>query len=380
MVADGAPCPSPLVPGGTDGEQLAATSTRRIDPERQVRLLRAVRELPPESQLAVAKHLSLGGSRDEGRSSKSVNAVLPEDGAEGGIVQTSDRRDTSEPQPRQVIDPERQVRLLRAVRELPPESQLAVAKHLSLGGSGDEVLSGGSGDDALADGVPRPRRTEPPTPGHKPAPRQFVNDGAPPSPIPHDRLFEHYMELLLGHRREGTGTTHDRNAGDTYRGIAQFHYDAFLDANPKYIKALPAKTPDLSPEQVEWYLKTQYYDIARVPEVVESAGGDVALGELLFDFAVNSDLYDAVRYLQRAINDTLGPEHRVAVDTRVGPQTRRALAVAADFGKSAEIYDKMLLARRRKLIELAKDPEHAEFAEGWLDRLDSFPWRRFLRR
>ena len=76
---------------------------------------------------------------------------------------------------------------------------------------------------------------------------------------------------------------------------------------------------------------------------MESAGGDVALGELLFDFAVNSDLYDAVRYLQRAINDTLGPEHRVAVDTRVGPQTRRALAVAADFGKSAEIYDKMLL-------------------------------------
>ncbi len=99
--------PSPLAPGGTDGERLPATSTRRIDPERQVRLLRAVRELPPESQLAVAKHLSLGGSRDEGRSSKSVNAVLPEDGAEGGIVQTSDRRDTSEPQPRQVIEKER---------------------------------------------------------------------------------------------------------------------------------------------------------------------------------------------------------------------------------------------------------------------------------
>ncbi len=50
--------PSPLVPGGTDGEQLSATertpagrttSTRRIDPERQLRLLRAVRELPSES-------------------------------------------------------------------------------------------------------------------------------------------------------------------------------------------------------------------------------------------------------------------------------------------------------------------------------------------
>ena len=101
------------------------------------------------------------------------------------------------------------------------------------------------------------------------------------------------------------------------------------------------------------------------------------IGEMLFDQAVNGGAAAARKMLQRAINacnaHTSGAT-LLAVDGRLGPQTRQAMQAVLDhpalgMPALAEAYREE--ARKRYRAIAAADPSQAKYLKGWLNRADA---------
>ena len=71
-------------------------------------------------------------------------------------------------------------------------------------------------------------------------------DGAPPTPVPHDPLFERHLERLIRTREGAEPVDHPEDPGGlTYKGVSQRYYNAYLAENPEMKRKLPARVTDL---------------------------------------------------------------------------------------------------------------------------------------
>lgn len=104
------------------------------------------------------------------------------------------------------------------------------------------------------------------------------------------------------------------------------------------------------------------------------------LGEAAFDQAVNGGLISASKLLQRAINTCLMQAERIgaisrrlAVDGRLGPATRDAMAWVLRYpalGMPALLDAFRSAAKERYRSIAAHDPSQRRFINGWLARAE----------
>ena len=154
--------------------------------------------------------------------------------------------------------------------------------------------------------------------------------------------------------------------GETYRGITRRDHPAWEgwrkvdEAKTRFGIIQPKKITDFlkgDPQldvQVELVYRKKYWDpLGELPDLVKMK---------LFDVAVNMGQSQAVKILQRALNE-MGAG--LAVDGKLGPATRGALE-----GKDqAAVLTGMCLWQAKRYRELAKArPANAKFLKGWLAR------------
>lgn len=144
--------------------------------------------------------------------------------------------------------------------------------------------------------------------------------------------------------------------GRTAYGVIQVRYNQYRKA-----KGLPVRDVWLiePAERTEIY-KTMYWDVIRGDAL--PPGTDYCV----FDGAVNSGDVQAVKWLQRAINDVRagmgqGP---INVDGRIGPGTLGALAAIED-------QDDVIAAMQAKRLAMLKNLKTWKFyGRGWSRRVD----------
>lgn len=127
---------------------------------------------------------------------------------------------------------------------------------------------------------------------------------------------------------------------------------------------------EVTPERARAMFRREFWDRLRLDDYPFG----VAL--TLYDAAVNCGCAQSVKFAQRGYNACVGPTGvRLAVDGKVGPQTRAALSAHA----TPAVLTAMLDARRRFYEELAASkPSQAVFLSGWTNRVDDL--RACLRR
>lgn len=114
---------------------------------------------------------------------------------------------------------------------------------------------------------------------------------------------------------------------------------------------------NLTFEQAKGIWKREYWDRIRGDELPPS----VAIA--VFDFAINSGVSRATKYLQRAIG--------VVADGHIGPQTLRGAS-----SRPSDVLVRTIISKRLEfLTTLAMDDEDIEvFLAGWMKRLFSLVW------
>lgn len=155
--------------------------------------------------------------------------------------------------------------------------------------------------------------------------------------------FDQALAAVLAH--EGGYVNHPRDPGGaTNRGVTQSVYDDWRAKNILSKQSVRV----ISPAEVMAIYKRQYWDAVRGDEL--PAGVDYCV----FDFAVNSGVKRAARYLQRAAS--------VTDDGQIGPATMRAIAML-DAG---ELVDAICGARLAFLKSLST---FDTFGRGWSSRV-----------
>lgn len=163
--------------------------------------------------------------------------------------------------------------------------------------------------------------------------------------------------------------------GETYRGIARkFHPNwggwKAIDAAKGKIGARPlALNAALAKDAALGRLVNQFYENEFWDKVRGSDISSQRLANYVFDFAVNSGVTLAVRYLQRALNAHAHNRFvALATDGQMGAKSLAAMvAVGSDIEKVANTY----LEARRAFFEgiAARDSSQERFLKGWLNRL-----------
>jgi lysozyme family protein len=159
------------------------------------------------------------------------------------------------------------------------------------------------------------------------------------------------MPVIL--RYEGGFSDHPRDPGGrTLEGIIQRVYDGYRERNGLPRKALTAAmrgTSSWITERDAIYRK-QYWNAIRGDEL--PAGVDL----FVFDCAVNSGPFQAVKWLQRALGN-------VEVDGHLGESTLAALALCDDH----DLLIADMAARRMGMLKSLKT--WSDFGRGWSARV-----------
>lgn len=156
--------------------------------------------------------------------------------------------------------------------------------------------------------------------------------------------FDKALAAVLIH--EGGYVNHPRDPGGaTNRGVTQAVYDDWCGD-----KGLPRRSvKDITPAEVMAIYKRSYWDAVKGDDL--PAGVDYAV----FDFAVNSGVGRAARFLQRAVG--------AAEDGKIGPATLNAAkAMACDC-----LVDGVCNARLTFLKGLSI---FDTFGKGWARRVE----------
>jgi lysozyme family protein len=155
--------------------------------------------------------------------------------------------------------------------------------------------------------------------------------------------FDAALAAVLTH--EGGYVNHPRDPGGaTNKGVTQAVYDDWRED-----KGLPRlSVRDITPEEVTAIYKLQYWDRVKGDQL--PAGVDYCV----FDFAVNSGVNRAARYLQQAVGAT--------PDGQIGPATLAAVGCKPP----SEVVNDVCDARMEFLRRLTT---FATFGRGWSRRV-----------
>jgi lysozyme family protein len=156
--------------------------------------------------------------------------------------------------------------------------------------------------------------------------------------------FDKALSAVLVH--EGGYVNHPKDPGGaTNKGVTQAVYDDWRVAHK-----LPAQTvKDITTAEVMAIYKHRYWDAINGDELPD--GVDYAV----FDFAVNSGVYRAARYLQEAVG--------VAADGQIGPVTLAAIRAKPAQDLVTAICDaRMAFLKRLTTFDT--------FGRGWTRRVE----------
>lgn len=159
-------------------------------------------------------------------------------------------------------------------------------------------------------------------------------------------LYRPALSLVLAH--EGGYVNHPTDpGGPTNKGVTQRVYDAYRRVHGQPMQSVKLITP----LEVEDIYKQQYWKLCRGDSL--PAGLDYAV----FDFAVNSGVSRALRYLQRLVG--------VTDDAVIGQATLAAVYEAAEVNEEALIIG--YCANRLQFLKgLGTFPT---FGKGWTRRV-----------
>lgn len=167
--------------------------------------------------------------------------------------------------------------------------------------------------------------------------------GVESQPITGDR-FAHWLPHILKH--EGGYVNHPRDPGGaTNKGIIQSTYDSWRDRQGQPRQSVR----NITDAEVASIYRRDYWDAIK--------GDDLPVGVdyCVFDFAVNSGINRASRYLQGAVN--------VIQDGKIGPATIAALGSRTPQAIINEICN----SRMAFLRGLSTFPT---FGKGWTRRVE----------
>lgn len=167
--------------------------------------------------------------------------------------------------------------------------------------------------------------------------------GMTEAPASGDR-YSQCIPLVLKH--EGGYVNHPADPGGaTNKGVTQKTYDGWRDK-----QGLPRQSVrNIADDEVQAIYRRDYWDAIKGDDL--PSGVDYAV----FDFAVNSGINRASRYLQDVV--------RVAADGRIGPATLAAVR-AMD---ARDVVNRLCDARMAFLRGLNTFPT---FGKGWTARVD----------
>lgn len=161
-------------------------------------------------------------------------------------------------------------------------------------------------------------------------------------PVTHDR-FDHWLPHILKH--EGGYVNHPKDPGGaTNKGIIQRTYDSWRDRQGQPRQSVR----NITDAEVAAIYRRDYWDAIKGDDL--PAGVDYCV----FDFAVNSGINRAAKYLQAAVG--------VAQDGAIGPATIAA-AKAQDAAKLVNAICDRRMAFLRGLGTFAT------FGKGWTRRV-----------
>ena len=156
--------------------------------------------------------------------------------------------------------------------------------------------------------------------------------------------FAHWLPHILKH--EGGWVNHPRDPGGaTMKGVIQRTYDSWRDRQGQPRQSVR----NITDAEVSAIYRRDYWDAIRGDDL--PAGIDYCV----FDFAVNSGINRAARYLQGAV--------KVAQDGKIGPAT---LATVKGKNPSA-IINEICNSRMAFLRGLSTFPT---FGKGWTRRVE----------
>jgi lysozyme family protein len=159
--------------------------------------------------------------------------------------------------------------------------------------------------------------------------------------------------------------------GPTNRGLSARLWRV-IRRSPRYreLRDWPADVLALDEAQVSHVLRREFYErlgvgrLARLPGLLDAAP---QLVRQIHDINVQHGALHAGEWLQRALNDLAGAG--LAVDGRIGPRTRAAVAAALVAGRIDAVNDAIVAARLAYMRRLANWPAARN---GWTRRAASY--------
>jgi len=184
-----------------------------------------------------------------------------------------------------------------------------------------------------------PKNTQPPIPAPIPA------------PVPPVDVFPEALPFILA--KEGGYTNHPADrGGPTNKGVIQREYDVYREE-----KSLPKQSVQfISDAEVSDIYRNKYWNAGKCPALPRR------LAIVHFDTSINCGVYQAAKFLQRAIP--------CPVDGKIGPKTLDALNELLKTTDEIQIIHQYLNQRSEFYYGLVdKDPSQRVFIKGWQNRL-----------
>ena len=195
-------------------------------------------------------------------------------------------------------------------------------------------------------------------------------------PASSQRLFELYRQRLAP--IEGGFANRSASAdpgGRTNKGLSQSLLDLLLK-KPQY-KHYPSDTALLSDSQIDFIFREEFFrrlrvwELAQIPNLLQQAP---QLPEQIFDSGIQHGIDNIGKWLQEALDETLGTDLRTVVNGKleydgiIGSGTRKVVEQAVKAGKIAEVNDLIVdkrVAYMRSLPNAGSNP-------GWFPRAEAF--------
>ena len=157
------------------------------------------------------------------------------------------------------------------------------------------------------------------------------------------------------------------------KGVSQKTLDEIRQKYPQW--QLPKDAQNLTDQQIDGIYRYEYFDSPKLDKLAAIPGMDNRLVRQVFDAGVQHSTVRAGRWLQQALDDTLGTNLKtkdkngvLRYDGIIGPQTRAALTKAVQTGKWKNVNNAVVQRRvafMRSLPNAAANP-------GWIKRANSF--------
>ncbi len=189
----------------------------------------------------------------------------------------------------------------------------------------------------------------------------YVYQTPPVEETPQQTAFDNALSVTMGFEHNINDPSDDfvnvkgDPGGDTYKGVTRATYEQWLKE-----QGMPYKNVNMNPmpaEHVNAIYKEKFWDKVygdKLPPVV---------AQQMFDYAVNSGPYRAVKELQRIVGSH--------PDGGFGPKTLAATNTYLQQHGDNELAQKLLDARRAYLTRLTqKNKKLQKFFRGWMNRLD----------